>query len=138
MTRRFMSAPGDQATTVGPPRRRTIPAAVRLLQAAARSRILMILFLAVLGLDLASSGICCTDGPSASTASSTISSGDSGSSGDNSPHVDDDCFCCAHSVATATYKPVCLEAFAFAIQLTPPSSALADLPPPYHPPQARA
>jgi hypothetical protein len=136
--RRFMSGPSNQATTAGPHRRRAIPAAVRLLQVSARCRIVMILFLAVLGLDLASSGICCADAPSALNANSTISNDDSGSSGETTPHFDDDCFCCAHSIATTTYKPVCLDAFAFAILLTPPSSALADLPPPYHPPQARA
>ena len=137
MTRLLMTGLANQAATAHAPRRRATPATVRLLQAPARSRIVMILFLAVLGLDLGSSGMCCADATRASNTSCTLSSDDSPPSGGATPHVDDDCFCCAHSVATVTYEPVSLEAFAFAILLTPPTSPLADLPPPYHPPQAR-
>ena len=99
---------------------------MRLLQAPARSRIVIILFLAVLALDLANSGICCADTPIGSSAATIASvSGGSLPSSDTTPHVDDDCFCCARSVATASYESGPLEAFAFAIAPIAPSVASA-------------
>ena len=109
---------------------------MRLLQATARSRIVAIVFLAVLALDLASSGICCLDTPVGSSAAA-ISTGGSLPS-DTAPHVDDNCFCCARSVATPIYLCGSLEALAFATHGSRQASQLPDLPPPYHPPQARA
>ena len=135
MKRRLMSRPGNQANAA---RGRVAFCPVRLLEATARSRIVTILFLAVLALDLASSGICCLDTPIGSGAATTISAGGSLPSSDTTPHVDDNCFCCARSVATSSYEWGSLEAFAFATHRSRPASQLPDLPPPYHPPQARA
>ena len=111
---------------------------VRFLQATARSRIVTILFLAVLALDLASSGICCPDTPVPSGAAASLSAGGSLPSSDTTPHVDDNCFCCARSVATPIYVWGSLEALALATPGSRQASQLPDLPPPYHPPQARA
>ena len=118
------------------PRCRAVFGPVRLLQSTARSRIVAIFFLAVLALDLASSGICCLDTPVGSSAAA-ISTGGSVPS-DTAPHVDDNCFCCARSVATPIYAWGSLEALAFATHRSHQASQLSDLPPPYHPPQARA
>lgn len=136
MTRRVMSRTGIHASVARRPRGTAAVRPVLLLQAAARSRIVTLLFLAVLALDLASSGICCLDTPVGSSAAA-ISTGDSLPS-DTAPHVDDNCFCCARSVATPIYAWGSLDAFALATHQSRQASQLPDLPPPYHPPQARA
>ena len=138
MKRRLMSRTGNQESVALGPGGRAVRRPVRQLKAAARSRIVTILLLADRALDLASAGICCLDTPIGSSAAATISTGGSAPSSDTTPHVDDNCFCCARSVATTTYVSASLEALAFATHLTPPASQLPDLPPPYHPPQPRA
>ena len=135
MQRRFLTRLGDQANAA---RGRAVFSPLRLLQAAARSRILTVVFLAVLAFDLASSGICCSDTPIGSSPAATVSTGGSAPSSDTSPHVDDNCFCCARSVATPSYQWGSLEPVAVAMHRSRPASQLPDLPPPYHPPQARA
>ena len=135
MQRRFLTRLADQTNAA---RRRAVFRPARLLQAAARSRIITVLFLAVLALDLASSGICCSDTLIGSSAAATVSTGGSAPSSDTTPHVDDNCFCCARSVAAPSYEWGSLEAVALATHRSRPASQLPDLPPPYHPPQARA
>lgn len=109
---------------------------VALLQSAARSRVVMIVFVGLLGLDLGSTGICCIDDPVPSSGSVASSSAPAPSS-DTTPHVDDNCYCCARSVATSLIVWDPLEGLAF--EARPPRRALQlrDLPPPYHPPQSR-
>jgi hypothetical protein len=132
--RRYVFGLGDQAANAR--RRRALPAMFDALRALTRSRIVVILFLSVLALDLASSGFCCLDTPIGSSASAISASGPLSS--DTAPHVDDNCFCCARSVATPIYVWGSLEALAFATHGSRQASQLPDLPPPYHPPQARA
>lgn len=109
---------------------------VALLQPAARSRVVMIVFVGLLALDLGRTGICCIDDPAPSSGSVASSSAPAPSS-DTTPHVDDNCFCCARSVATSliVWDPLAGVAF----ETRPPRRALQlrDLPPPYHPPQSR-
>jgi hypothetical protein len=110
---------------------------VGLLQSAARSRVGMLVVVSLLALDLGSTGICCIDDPVPSSGSVASSSAPAPSS-DSTPHVDDNCFCCARSVATSLMVWDPLEGLA--CEIRPPRRALQlhDFPPPYHPPQSRA
>lgn len=110
---------------------------VGLLQSAARSRVGMLVVVSLLAFDLGSTGICCIDDPVPSSGSVASSSAPAPSS-DSTPHLDDNCFCCARSVATSRMVWDPLEGLAFEIR--PPQRALQlhDFPPPYHPPQSRA
>lgn len=110
---------------------------VGLLKMAARSRVGMLVFVSLLALDLGSTGICCIDDPVA-TSGSVASSNAPAPSSDSTPHVDDNCFCCARSVATSLIVWDPLAGVAFETRSPRRALQLHDFPPPYHPPQSRA
>lgn len=92
---------------------------------------------ALLVIDMASAGFCCMNGD-AGTATSAAVSSETAPSPDGPVHTDDDCFCCARSLATVAatalvVDPVTPGQVSVPHWLQPPS-----LPAPYHPPQTRS
>lgn len=111
---------------------------VRMLTLAGRGRLLVFAMLALLAVDLASSGICCADSAAASDETS-LASVDPASPRPDTPHgLDDNCFCCAHSVGVPSDIDGAVESLILPSSLAldvPPIPALPEL---YHPPQSRA
>lgn len=104
---------------------------------AAKSRFVLALFLSLLVVDLASSGWCCSDRSSVFDTQATISTSSSTPSPDSLPHANDDCFCCARSVAAAAYVWGPLAPMASAVEQSRCALQFPELAPLYHPPQSR-
>lgn len=98
---------------------------------------MVVVFLAALTLDLAATGVCCSDTAQGSSPVSVVEAVSNSAAATHSiSHLDDDCFCCARSLATPIYAFASLQSCTFEMSDWREAPSLTELSPPYHPPHA--